>query len=83
MSETSGTRHSGSTRQQSLLRRILTFAAGYLFISVLITAPYFIPPVPRTPLGWLLLFLVAPPLYFAGEWAMENSHVPGWGAHCS
>ena len=67
------------TRRHSLSRRLLLGVFAYVVIA-LAALPYFVPPLPKSPTGWVLLLVFAPPIYILGEWIGET--ISGeWGEH--
>lgn len=66
-------------RRHSLSRRLLLGMFSYVVIAVA-ALPHFVPPLPKSVTGWVLLLVFAPPIYILGEWIGDK--ISGeWGEH--
>ena len=64
-------------RARAVVKRVALIAAAYVFIAAVGALSLF-PYVPRTPLGWLLFLLFAPPLFCVADWIGERAARPWW-----
>lgn len=64
-------------RTRSRRRSLLIGAGGYMLVAIA-ALPYFIPPLPKSLVGWVIFLVFAPPLYIIGEWLGDKISAP-WG----